>query len=277
MTELVTWSECGGVGKTSTAINLGAALGRRGEDVLLVDLDPQPASLTAHAGHPGAKTGNGTTLVDVLLNDEPLESVVIEDGPFDLVPAHESLASLESTVRAEGVSTAEFLLRSALAPVADDYDHVVVDPPATLNLLVDNALIATGGVLVPMEMTRKGEQSIAGVLETVEALESQLQRAQPDFTLEVVGVLPNRVEGSSLNREVRESLAEETDDVRVLPVTVPDYNVMEHAWDAGLDIFRYADEHGLRAYQESLPEAYEDLAAIVAEPDAEPEAVVTDP
>lgn len=269
MTELVTWSESGGVGKTTTAINLGAALGRRGDDVLLVDLDPQPASLTAAAGHPAAKTADGPTITDVLLGDATgeggdLRDLVIEDEPFDLVPGHESLASLESTARAEGISTAEFLLRSALAPVADDYDHVIVDPPATLSLLVDNALIATGDVLVPMEMTRKGEQSIGGVLDTVGALESQLQRAQPDFALAVIGVLPNRVEGSSLNRSVRETLAAETDGVSLLPVTVPDYNVLEHSWDAGLDIFRYADERGLRAYQESLLEAYTELAEIVA-------------
>jgi chromosome partitioning protein len=275
MTELVTWSESGGVGKTTTAINLGAALGRRGDDVLLVDLDPQPASLTAAAGHAAAKTADGPTITDVLLDGSPaagdareddgdLRGLVITDEPFDLVPGHESLASLESTARAEGISTAEFLLRSALAPVADEYDHVIVDPPATLNLLVDNALIATGNVLVPMEMTRKGEQSIRGVLDTVEALESQLQRARPEFELDVVGVLPNKVEGSSLNQSVRDTLQDEADDVRLLPMTVPDYNVLAGAWDEGLDIFRYADEHGLRPYQESLLTAYEELAEIVS-------------
>jgi chromosome partitioning protein len=277
MTELVTWSESGGVGKTTTAINLGAALGRRGDDVLLVDLDPQPASLTAAAGHAEAKTTDGTTITDVLLDDGDLRELVIEDEPYDLVPGHESLASLESTARAEGISTAEFLLRSSLAPVTDEYDHVIIDPPATLNLLVDNALIATGNVLVPMEMTRKGEQSIGGVLDTVAALESQLQRAQPDFALEVIGVLPNKVEGSSLNQQVRETLAAEADGVRILPVTVPDYNVLAQAWDAGLDIFRYDEEHGLRAYQESLLAAYEDLAAIVAAHGAdEQQAMVND-
>lgn len=278
MTELVTWSESGGVGKTTTAINLGAALGRRGDDVLLVDLDPQPASLTAAAGHPEAKTAGGTTISDVLLDDGDIAELVIADEPFDLVPGHESLASLESTARAEGISTAEFLLESALAPVEDKYDHVIVDPPATLNLLVDNALIATGNVLVPMEMTRKGEQSIRGVLDTVEALGSQLQRARPDFELGVIGVLQNKVEGSSLNQAVRERLEAEADDVRVLPVSVPDYNVLEHAWSEGVDIFRYADDHGLRAYQESLLDAYTDLAEIVAAHGAdERQAVVNDP
>ena len=277
MTKLVIWSESGGVGKTTTAINLGAALGRRGERTLLVDLDPQPASLSAHAGYPEAKTADGVTITDVLLGTAALDEIIIEGESFDLVPAHESLASLESTVRAEGISTAEFLLRSALDPVVDDYDHVIIDPPATLNLLVDNALIASGNVLIPMEMTRKGKQSISGVLDTVGALESQLQRAQPEFTLDVLGVLPNKVDGSSLNRAVRESLEEDTDNVEVLPVTVPNYNVMEKAWDAQLDIFRYAEERGLRAYQESLLDAYRDLAvAISANDPAERQSTVND-
>jgi chromosome partitioning protein len=266
MTTITIWSESGGVGKTTTALNLGAALGRDGHRVLLVDLDPQPASLTDHAGHPERKTDDGPTVVDAMLEEGvDLSTVLVEDEPFDLVPGHESLATLEATVRAEGISTAEFLLRAALDPLAESYDYVLVDPPATLNLLVDNALIASGNVLIPMEMTRKGERSVAGVLETVEALETQLRRAQPDFELGVLGVLPNKVSGSSLNREVRESL--EREEVEVLPVTVPDYNVLEEAWDARLDVFRYADHdsYGLRPYQERLLDAYTELAETIVD------------
>ena len=277
MTTITIWSESGGVGKTTTALNLAAALGRTGRSVLLVDLDPQPASLTDHAGYPEQKTADrDETIVKALLEEGvELSDIIIEDELFDLVPGHESLASLESTVRAEGISMAEFLLRSTLAPQTDAYDYVLIDPPATLNLLVDNALIASGNVLIPVEMTRKGERSVSGVIETVDALESQLQRAQPDFELDVLGVLPNKVSGSSLNQEVRESLDEE--DVEVLAVTIPDYNVLEEAWDARLDIFRYAEEHGLRPYQEQLLDAYMELAETITdavEPDKEREVMV---
>ena len=267
MATLTIWSESGGVGKTTTALNLAAALGRDEYEVLVVDFDPQPASLTDHAGYTKRKKADReATIVDALLDEEiSVTDVRIEDELFDLVPAHESLASLESTVRAEQISMAEFLLRSALEPVESEYDFILIDPPATLNLLVDNALIASGNVLIPVEMTRKGERSAEGVIETVEALERQLQRAQPEFTLNVVGVLPNKVSGSTLNREVRTSLQES--DVELLPVTVPDYNVLEQAWNAQLDIFRFADhdEHGLRPYQEQLPEVYRALADAVIE------------
>ncbi|MFC6716221.1 ParA family protein [Natrialbaceae archaeon GCM10025810] len=265
MTVLTIWSESGGVGKTTTALNLAAALGIDGYDVLVVDLDPQPASITDYAGYPEAKTDDaGATIVDALLEDDvALGDIVIEDDLFDLVPGHESLATLENTVRAEQISMAEFLLRSELEPLTDEYEFVIVDPPATLNLLVDNALIASGNVLIPMEMTRKGERSVTGVLETVNALEKQLQRAQPEFELNVVGVLPNRVEGSTMNQEIRSSLEEADEDVDLLPVTIPDYNVLERTWDANLDVFRYAEEHGFRAYQESLLDAFAELAAII--------------
>lgn len=265
MTAITLWSESGGVGKTTTTLYLGAALGRADYDVLLVDLDPQPASLTDHAGYPDAKTDDTRpTVVDALLGDETrLADLRIDDDHYDLVPAHESLASLESTVRSEGISMAEFLLESALDPLADAYDYVLVDPPATLNLLVDNALIATGNLLIPMELTRKGERSVAGVLDTVTALETQLQRARPSFELTVLGVVPNKVSGSRLNRKIESDLA----DVPLLPVSIPDYNVVEAAWDAHLDIFEYDEhpDHGLRPYQEQLLDAYRDLAEIVVD------------
>jgi chromosome partitioning protein len=281
MTVITIWSESGGVGKTTTTLNLAAALGKQEKDVLIIDLDPQPASITDHAGYQDAKNGDvDVSLSDVLLDDDVgLSDVIIEDELFDLAPAHESLASLETTVRAQQISTAEFLLRAELGKVEDEYDFVLIDPPATLNLLVDNALIASGNVLIPMEMTRKGERSIEGVLETVTAIESQLQRAQPDFSLNVIGVLPNKVDGSTLNQEIQGTL-EDVEDVDLLPITVPSYNVMEQTWNAHLDIFRYAehDDYGLRVYQESLLDAYRDLATLIIELDAaddETEAVVS--
>lgn len=269
MTVITIWSESGGVGKTTTALNLAAALGLRDRKVLIVDLDPQPASVTDHAGYPEQKQGDvEATISEALLEDDvSFEDIIIEDELFDLVPAHESLASLESTVRAEQMSTAEFLLRSELDPLTDEYDHIIIDPPATLNILVDNALIASGNVLIPMEMTRKGERSITGVMDTVNAIENQLQRAQPDFELNVLGVLPNKYDGSVLNQDVQQKLNEDDDfeEVDVLDIEVPNYNVMEKTWDKNLDIFRYSDEYDLRRYQESVLDAYRDLADLVIE------------
>lgn len=286
MSILTLWSESGGVGKTSTTINLGAALGTDDYDVLIVDCDPQPASITDYAGYAAHKTDDtAPTIVDALLDDGiGVADLIVSDTHVDLVPAHESLANLEATVRSQQLRGAEFLLRDALAPVRDEYDYLLIDPPATLNLLVDNALIASGHVLIPVELTRKGERAVEGVVDTVTALEDQLRRAQPDFALDILGVLPNKVENSVLNNDIRDALEDNPvlaeNDVPVLPVEIPAYNVLESTWDAHLDIFEYADhnEYGLREYQTSLLDAYRELAEFVTETvPPEPAAVDREP
>lgn len=262
MTTITIWSEGGGCGKTTTTVNLAAALGRLGYDVVGVDFDPQPGSLTDHAGYPDLKDEDEphATIVDALLSEDiGLEDILVTGEFYDVVPAHESLANLESRASDAGVSMAEFLLRPALEPLTETYDFVLVDPPATLNLLVDNALIASDAVLVPAEMTRKGEQSVKGVYDTVDALESQLQAVRPDFSLEMLGVLPNKYSDSTLNQEIRAKLDTEGD-VELLDRVIPDYNVVEDAWDGRHDIFSYDESVGLRPYQEDLLDAYMELA-----------------
>lgn len=260
-TTITAWSESGGVGKTTTVFNLAAALSRQNVSVLICDFDPQPAGITDYAGHNSYKTDAETTLNDVLLNnDTPMSDIVIQGEDYDLIPAHEDLANLEQTIRSQNIPSAEFLLRRNLETVNDDYDVVLVDAPATLNLLVDNALIASEKVLIPMEMTRKGKKSIEGVMETVTGLEEQLQLAQPDFELDILGVLPNKVSDSTLNSQTKTNLEE--NGVPLLPVSIPDYNVLETSWGTQQDIFSYHEnpEYGLRSYQESVLEAYKDLA-----------------
>lgn len=261
MPTITIWSESGGVGKTTTTLNLAAALTNTEQRVLVVDLDPQPASVTDHAGHGHAKTNDGPHLRDALLDDSVSLQDIIIPGDYDIVPAHEALSTLEGAARDARITMAEFLLKSELATVSDEYDFVLIDPPATLSLLVDNALIASDHVLIPTELTPKGERSVDGVLDTVTALETQLQRAQPDFSLEILGVLPNRVEKNTVTSAVRDRL--DARDVPVIPVTIPDYNVFQKSWDAHTDIFAYAAASDLRPYQEAVLDSYSDLAAHV--------------
>ena len=259
------WSESGGVGKTTLATNTAAALGRRGADVLVVDLDPQLGSLTDHVGYGELKTGDRDHLGDVLLaEDRDASDLVVDAGAFDLVPSHEGLANIESEMAARGTNLREFRLRSALTPLAGDYDYFLVDPPATLNVLVDNALVAARDVVIPIELTRKGSVSIDGLEDTLDSMQRGFQTFDEDFRLGILAVVPNEVGDSNIYREVREQL--ETDGKPVTPFGIRKRDVLKQAWQAQMDLFTFAESEetrDLRDYEKDLLEQFDTVARII--------------
>lgn len=261
------WSESGGVGKTTLATNTAAALGRRGADVLVVDLDPQLGSLTDHVGRGELKTGDRDHLGDVLLaEDRDASDLVVDAGAFDLIPSHEGLANIESEMAARGTNLREFRLRSALTPLADDYDYFLIDPPATLNVLVDNALVAARDVIIPIELTRKGSVSIDGLEDTLDSMQRGFQTFDEEFRLGIVAVVPNEVGDSNIYRDVREQL--ESDGKPVTPFGIRKRDVLKQAWQAQMDLFTFADAEetrDLRDYEKDLLDQFEAVARVVEE------------
>ncbi|SEO77322.1 chromosome partitioning protein [Halogranum amylolyticum] len=261
------WSESGGVGKTTLATNTAAALGRRGADVLVVDLDPQLGSLTDHVGYGELKTGDRDHLGDVLLaEDGDASDLVVDAGAFDLIPSHEALANIESEMAARGTNLREFRLRSALAPLAAEYDYFLIDPPATLNVLVDNALVAARDVVIPIELTRKGSVSIDGLEDTLDSMQRGFQTFDEDFRLGIVAVVPNEVGDSNIYREVREQL--EGEGKPVTPFGIRKRDVLKQAWQAQMDLFTFAESsetRELRDYEKDLLDQFEAVARIVEE------------
>ncbi|EJN61589.1 ParA family protein [Halogranum rubrum] len=261
------WSESGGVGKTTLATNTAAALGRRGADVLVVDLDPQLGSLTDHVGYGELKTGDRDHLGDVLLaEDRDASHLVVDAGAFDLIPSHEGLANIESEMAARGTNLREFRLRSALTPLAGEYDYFLIDPPATLNVLVDNALVAARDVVIPIELTRKGSVSIDGLEDTLDSMQRGFQTFDEDFRLGILAVVPNEVGDSNIYREVREQL--ETDGKPVTPFGIRKRDVLKQAWQAQMDLFTFADSpetRDLRDYEKDLLDQFEAVARIIEE------------
>jgi chromosome partitioning protein len=156
----------GGVGKTTTAINLGAELASRGVACLLVDLDPQ-ANATAGLG---LTSRDGPTIYDVLINEQPLSEVVIgtvQEG-LDLAPSGPDLAGAE--VELVPAMAREQRLRRALDGVIDRYEVVIIDCPPSLGLLTLNALNAADEVLVPVQceyLALEGLGQLTGTLEAV--------------------------------------------------------------------------------------------------------------
>ena len=170
----------GGVGKTTTAVNLAAALARTPKRVLLVDLDPQG---NATMGSGVDKRALAASLTDVLLDGMPTADALVrsEDG-FDLLPGNIDLTAAE--IRLMDEDGREQRLKQALAAVRGNYDFILVDCPPSLSLLTLNALNAADSVLVPMQCEYYALEGLSALLETIDALKDRLNPQ-----LEIEGVL----------------------------------------------------------------------------------------
>ncbi len=147
MRRMAVINQKGGVGKTTTTANLGAALARSGSRVLLIDLDPQ-GHLSLHFG---SEPAPGTPSVyDVLTDSLPIRDALIDAGDnIALLPADIDLAGAESEL--SSVTGREVLLREAIEPVKDDFDYLLIDCPPSLGVLTVNALVAANEVLIPLQ------------------------------------------------------------------------------------------------------------------------------
>jgi chromosome partitioning protein len=171
----------GGVGKTTTAINLAAALAMRGRRVLLVDMDPQGNSTMSFLDVREVEKGLYEAMVET---DCTMADVVRPTNVENLsiVPSRISLAKFEAKL--VGEMDSHFRLKDRLAPLMGDYDFIVVDCPPTLGLLTANALVAATHLLVPIQASYFALEGTDDLLETVEKVRA---RANPDLRL--LGVL----------------------------------------------------------------------------------------
>jgi chromosome partitioning protein len=171
----------GGVGKTTTAINLAAALAMRGKRTLLADMDPQSNSSMSYLD---IRTVD-RSLYDVLSDEHPsLAEVIIPSKIQNLwiAPARIALAKLEAKL--VGEMDAHFRLKDRLEPVRNEYEFIVIDCPPTLGLLTANALVASSHLLIPIQSSYFALEGTDDLLETVEKVRA---RANPDLRL--LGVL----------------------------------------------------------------------------------------
>jgi chromosome partitioning protein len=172
----------GGVGKTTTAINLGDALAEIGNRVLLVDFDPQAALTTWMGPNP---LGLETTIYDVLRSSTTVSEIIGHGEKIrcDFVPANIDLAAAEIELVSE--PGREYFLKDKLAPVSDEYDYIIIDCPPSLGLLTLNALAAASSVLIPVQTHYFALRGMDLLFETIKKVQA---RVNP--SLRILGILP---------------------------------------------------------------------------------------
>jgi chromosome partitioning protein len=191
----------GGVGKTTTAINLGASLAANDLHVLVIDTDPQGNSTTG-LGIP--KNSGAPTVYDALLGDADLAAAVQATGfeGLDLIGADKNLVG--ANIELVDIEDREFRLRARLQPLRDSYDFVLIDCPPALDLLTVNALAAADSVLIPIQCEFFALEGVSELMDTIDRLRESLHHP-----LRIEGILLTMYdERTNLSRQVADDLRE---------------------------------------------------------------------
>ena len=232
----------GGVGKTTTSVNLSAALAYMGKKVLLVDIDPQ-ANATQGIGVD--RSSLSLTVYDAITQSTPLKDIIISTDVknLDIVPANIDLAGVEIEL-SQVKSGSEQRIRNALETVKERYDFVIIDCPPALGLLNTNALTASDAVLIPVQCEYYALEGLTQLLNTI-----LLTQKVFNEKLTIEGVLLTMLDsrtnlGIEVSQEVRKYFRE-----KVYDVVIPRNIKLSEAPSEGLNIFDYDNtSEGAKAY-----------------------------
>lgn len=241
----------GGVGKTTTTVNLGIGLVRHGKKVLLVDADPQ-GSMTASLGYvepDDIKTTLANKLLDIINEEEtdPREGILHHAEGVDLVPANIELSALE--VALINVMSRERIMRCYIDSMKEDYDYILIDCMPSLGMMTINALTAADSVLIPVQTAYLPVKGLEQLLSTIYKVRKQLNRK-----LEIEGILATMVDFRTVYaREIFEKIHRTySDTVGTIETYIPLSVKAAETSAEGMSIFRYCKEGKVALAYESL-------------------------
>jgi chromosome partitioning protein len=227
MTKVISLSNHkGGVGKTTSTINIGAGLNRLKKKVLLIDLDPQ-ANLSQSLGIIEPER----TIYGALKGEYKLEPLEILKG-LDLIPSTLDLSGAEIELSSE--AGREYILKELIDPLRGSYDYILIDSPPSLGLLTINAFTASDEVYIPLQAQYLALQGLTKLMEVIAKIKSRLNK-----NLKVGGVFVTQYDNRKvLNRNVVETIKSHYKD-QVFKTAIRDNIALAEAPTQGLDIFRY--------------------------------------
>lgn len=240
----------GGVGKTTTAINLGASLARAGQRVLLIDLDPQ-ANATSGLGieHKNLVQGVYEVLISPVTMTEVVMATPIDQ--YHVVPATLSLAG--ATVELVPLDRREFLLKDKLEELVDRYDYILIDSPPSLGLLTINGLVAADEILIPLQAEYYSLEGLGQLLETINLVKDNLHPS-----LETLGVVLTMYDPQyRLSEAVLEELYKYFPTDQIFRSVIPRNIRLAEAPSHGQSIFQYDPRSsGAKAYTKLAHEVH---------------------
>jgi chromosome partitioning protein len=216
----------GGVGKTTSAINIGAAMVELNKKVMLIDLDPQ-ANLTLSLGIPRQKN----SIYEAMRGESELVPYQVKEG-MDVIISTLDLSGVELELINE--AGREFILRELLAPMQEEYDYIIIDCPPSLGLLTLNALTSSRYVLIPLQTEFLALQGLAKIKQIIDKVKFRLNKQ-----LDIVGVIATMYDGRKiLNRDVVETIKKYFGE-KVFNTMIRDNVALAEAPAQRKDIFEY--------------------------------------